>query len=185
MPKIVEECPYNGVIEKISRLGLTPLMVEVREILTGFQLLVLEEKDKNGGAAIRKLIDLQFAKADNWKKKQTGDVDWTKCKIINGTKVCIGIEIQFSARSDLIIRDIVHLRKAIVAGAIDIGILVVPTDKLSYFATDRGPSITAGKRVVDEMNANALPLILIAIEHDGPGPALAKERTRQGRLKED
>jgi len=100
-------------------------------------------------------------------------------QIYYGTAVCIGVEIQFSARSDLIIRDLVHLRDAINLGEIDLGILVLPTDLLSYYATDRGPSISAGMRVVREMKVDELPLLLIAIEHDGPGPALAKQEKKQ------
>jgi hypothetical protein len=40
------------------------------------------------------------------------------------------VEIQFSARSDLVVIDLIHLRKAIVQGKIDIGVLVVPSDRL-------------------------------------------------------
>ena len=60
MPQIVEEVHYNGAKERIARLGLAPLVDEVKAALTGFQLLVKEQVDANGGAAVRKLIDLQF-----------------------------------------------------------------------------------------------------------------------------
>ena len=179
MPRIVVSHPYDGAGQRISRLGLQSLLDELYGILSGFELRVLEQKDANGGAAIRKLIDREFGKAGGWAKTTVGDVDWVKCKYINGTAVCIGVEVQFSARSDLIIRDLVHLRDAINLGEIDLGILVLPADLLSYYATDRGPSISAGMRVVREMKVDELPLLLIAIEHDGPGPALAKQEKKQ------
>jgi hypothetical protein len=59
----------------------------------------------------------------------SGAIDWQKCLIINGIRICIGVEIQFSARSDLLGIDIIHLRQAIPAGEIDVGILVVPNDR--------------------------------------------------------
>jgi hypothetical protein len=175
VPRITEEKAYDGALERIKRLGLTPLVDEVRGILEGFTLLVKEEKDANGGAVVRKQVDARFQRADGWKKKQTGAVDWTKCKVINGTRVCVGVEIQFSARSDLIVVDLIHLRKALVDGDIDLAILVVPADRLGRFLTDRGPRMSDAKRHVREARVEDLPLMLIAVEHDGPGPALAKQ----------
>jgi hypothetical protein len=92
--------------------------------------------------------------------------------------VCVGVEIQFSARSDLVVIDIIHLRQALTAGEIDVGILVLPTNRLSTFLTDRGPSIATAKRHVLAACAEDLPLLLIALEHDGPGPPLAKQGKR-------
>jgi hypothetical protein len=180
MPKIVEEKQYNGAEERVKRLGLEPLLNEVRLVVTAFALRVKEERDANGGAAVRKLIDARFEGAKGWLKKQTGDVDWTKCQIVNGTGVCIGVEVQFSARSDLIVIDLIHLRKAVVNGHIDVGVLVVPSDRLAVFMTDRGPKMADAKRHVLESKSEDLPLILIAIEHDGPGPPLAKQFKKRG-----
>lgn len=145
MAQIVEEHPYNGVTQRIERLGLAPLLDELRTILQEFPLLVEERRDANGGAAVRKMIDERFEQARGWEKKQTGDVDWTKCHTINGARVCVGVEIQFSARSDLIVIDVIHLPK----------------------------------RHVREARADDLPLLLIALEHGGPGPALAKQAKRR------
>ena len=181
MPRIVEEQSYNGVSEKTARLGLEPLLEEIRGILRGFTLLVKEERDANGGAAVRRLIDDRFERAAGWTKKQTGDVDWTKCLIVNGTRVCIGVEIQFSARSDLVVVDLIHLRKALTEGKSDVAMLVVPSDRLGVFLTDRGPKIADAKRHVREARADDLPLPLVALEHDGPGPALAKQSKRSPR----
>ena len=178
MPNIVEEKSYNGALERVNRLSLGALVDEVRSIVTGFDLRVKESRDANGGAAVRKLIDAQFQKAEGWTKTQTGDVDWRKCRKINGTSICLGVEIQFSARSDLLVIDIIHLRKVIVAGSIDVGILVVPSDRLSIFLTDRGPSMADAQRHVKEARAEDLPLILMSVEHDGAGPALAKQKKK-------
>lgn len=179
MPKITEEFLYNGASEKVSRLGLSALLEEVRSIATGFELLVKEAKDANGGAAVRKLLDLQFEKSGTWIKKQTGDVDWTKCKIVNGTRVCLGVEVQFSARSDLLAIDVHHLRRAIISGQIDIGVLLVPDNGLAVFLTDRGPKMSDAKRHVEEARAQDLPLILISLRHDGPGIPLEKQLKRK------
>lgn len=179
MARIVEEQPYNGVRERVERLGLAPLLDELRGILQDFPLRVKEVRDGNGGAAVRKLIDARFERATGWTKKQTGDVDWTKCHTANGTRVCLGVEIQFSARSDLIVIDLIHLRKALTDGKIDVAVLVVPSDRLGVFLTDRGPKIADARRHVREARADDLPLLLIALEHDGPGPALAKQAKRR------
>jgi hypothetical protein len=179
MPIITEETAYNGAQERIQRLGLQELVDNVRAIITGFSLRVKEERDANGGAAVRKLLDSRFLEAGGWTKAQTGDVDWVKCHVVNGTRVCVAVEVQFSARSDLLVIDVIHLRKALVGGAIDLGVLVVPSDRLSVFLTDRGPSIADAKRHVHEARAEDLPLLLIALEHDGPGAALAKQKKRR------
>lgn len=181
MPKQTEEFHYNGARERIARLGLSTLIDEVKSITTGFDLRLKEEKDANGGAAVRKLIDAQFEKARGWTKKKTGDVDWTKCKIVNGTRICVGVEVQFSARSDLLAIDVHHLRRAIIAGDIDIGMLVVPDDTLAVFLTDRGPKMSDAKRHVEEARAQDLPLVLLALRHDGPGSALAKQAKRRSK----
>ena len=95
MPKITHEVLYGGAAEKIVRLGLTSLYDELKQILQGFQLLVREEKDANGGAAVRIMIDAEFEarRKTGWTKQQTGAVDWTECRIINGTSLCIGVEM--------------------------------------------------------------------------------------------
>lgn len=177
MPKITDEESYGAATEKIARLGLTPLLAEVKQIIQGFPLRVKEQKDANGGAAVRKLLDAEFEKrrATGWLKRVTGAVDWTKCLTINGTRVCIGVEVQFSGRSDLIIVDIIHLRAALTHGVIDVGILLVPNDRLGPFLTDRGPRIADARRLIREARVEDLPLLLIGIEHDGPGVALAKQ----------
>jgi len=177
MPTL-EEIPYDGFYEKIKRLGLEPILNEARDVLSGFMLNVMEKKDSNGGAALREIIDGRFQEAGGWTKKQTGDVDWTKCHRVNGTEVCLGIEIQMSARSDMLVMDIHHLRTAMAAGRIDVGVLAVPSDRLGGFLTDRAPCLSDAKRHVDVARATDLPLLLLGLSHDGPGDPLPKRYKR-------
>jgi hypothetical protein len=178
LPRIVEEVPYDGAIERIARLGLTKLLAEIRDLITSFELLVEERRDANGGAHVRKILDARFTEMGGWHKKVTGDVDWTKSQIVNGTRVCVGVELQISGRSDLIVVDLIHLRKAVITGQIDVGVLVVPSDVLGVFMTDRGPTMSDAKHHAREARVEDWPLLIIAFEHDGPGPALPKQAKR-------
>jgi hypothetical protein len=178
MPKIVEEIYYNGARERIERLGLGPLIDEIKNAVQGFTLLVKEETDTNGGAVVRKLLDQRFAAAGGWTKKTGGDIDWTKCHRVNGTRVCVGVEVQVSARSDLLVMDMIHLTAAFRDGRLDVGVVIVPSDRLSRFLTDRGPCISDAKRHAKVARLEDSPLVLLAIEHDGPGEPLAKQKKR-------
>jgi len=181
MPQIVEEVYYDGAAERIERLGLSPLIDEIKSAITGFQLLVEERVDANGGAAVRKLIDAQFDKLGGWTRKVTGDIDWTKCKTVNGTRVCIGVEVQVSARSDLLVMDMIHLHAAFRDGRIDVGLVIVPSDRLSRFLTDRAPCMSDAKRHANAARLEDSSLVLFAIEHEGPGRPLVKQAKRTPR----
>jgi hypothetical protein len=146
MTRLAQSKDYNGARERIERLGLQSLWEELEGVLTRFQLLVKEARDANGGAVVRDMIDSEFVRVGGWKKQQTGGVDWTKCKMANGVSVCLGVEIQFSGRSDLLIVDVTHLRDEITSGSIDVGVLVVPSDRLGKFLTDRGPKFSDAVR---------------------------------------
>jgi hypothetical protein len=114
-------------------------------------------------------------KRGGWTKKQTGDIDWTKCKTVNGTRVCIGVEVQVSARSDLLVVDMIHLTAAFRAGRLDAGVVIVPSERLGRYLTDRGPCFSDAKKHANVARLEDSPLILFAIEHDGAGDALAKQ----------
>src|SRR5258705_4744687 len=172
MPKL-EEIAYDGFFEKTKRLGLDAVLNEARGILSNFSLLVLERKDSNGGAALRELIDERFAAATGWKKQQTGDVDWTKCHRVNGTEVCLGVEVQMSARGDMLVMDVHHLRTGMTAGRIDVGVLAVPSDRLGMFLTDPAPWVSAAKRNAEKSRGTALRWFLFGSTPDGPGNALS------------
>ncbi len=182
MPKIAEIVFYDGAEEKVRRLGLNGLFEEIKEAVTAFRLIVKPECNANSGGVLRQMIDAQFRAIGGWTRRTAGDIDWRKCKIVNGTQVCIGVEVQVSARSDLVFRDVVHFRNQMAKGLIDVGVEILPSDALSYFLTDRAPAMSDGKRIMDEMRADDLPLVFFAIEHDATGHiALPKMITRQGK----
>lgn len=176
MPRIVHEEAYDGVLEKVERLGLAAIVDEIRAIVTEFLLLLKEEIDANGAAAVRKMIDGGFAAADGWEKRTTGAADWTKKKVVNGTTLCVKVEVQVSSRSDSLIRDVIHLRDSLERGELDVGVVIVSSDLLGAFLTDRVPKLRDALRTIKEARAEHLPFLVIAIEHDGPGPALPKQR---------
>jgi hypothetical protein len=181
MPTLEEEA-YDGFHEKVKRLGLSGLLAEARGALSSFDLRVLEKKDANGGAALREMIDARFSAAGGWRNIQSGGIDWSKCHRANGTEVCLGIEVQMSARSDMLVMDIQHLRVAMTNGEIDVGILAVPSDRLGAFLTDRAPCLSDAKRHMEMARATDLPMLIIGLTHDGPGDPLRKryKRTQRG-----
>jgi hypothetical protein len=172
----VEEHPYDGAAERITRLGLRPLVDEVRRLLKSLRVSLKEERHANSGQALRKLIDERFEKGRGWSRKTSGGADWKKCRKINGTTVCIEVEVQVSARSDLVVIDIYHLRRSIQSGKIDLGILIVPTDRLNRFLRSRQPSLRETQRAIEETDAHRIPIVVMAVEHDGSGPALTGRR---------
>ncbi len=170
--KIVQEIPYNGAEQRIARLNLVPLVEEVRNILKGLKVQLKEQKHANSGGALRKLIDSRFEQEGGWSRRTTGASDWKKCAEINGVRVCVEVEVQVSARSDLVVIDIYHLRRSIQAGEIDLGVLIVPSDRLAPFLKSRQPNLRETQRAIEETDAHRIPLLVMAIEHDGTGPAL-------------
>ena len=100
---------------------------------------------------------------------------------MGSTTFCIGVEIQVSGRSDIISVDLIHLRKELLQGKIDLAVLVVPSDLLGNFLTDRVAKFSEAKRHIEMARAEDMPFVLIAIEHDGPGPALSKQGKRSSK----
>ena len=174
----IQVTSYDGAETKIERLGLKPLLDELEHLISSFEIRVSEERQANSAGVIRERLDERFRNAGGWQQRKTGDVDWKKCKTVNGTRVCIGVEIQVSGRD--VYRDILHLKNRIVSGDIDIGAIVVSSDRLQQFLTDRTPNASYTKTVIDEQDANRLPILLIEMEHDGPGPRLEKKITNRG-----
>src|SRR6266571_3490040 len=167
MTRIVKEEYFDGAKEKIERLGLWPLINEIKAAITSFKLEIKKQIHINGAATLRELIDGALRDVGDWTNQASGDVDWIKCRVVDGVRVCVGVEVQMSARSDLIFRDIVHFQKQLREGQIDICVEILPGDSMSYYLTDRTPCFSDGVRVVQEMLADNLPIVLIAIENDG------------------
>jgi len=149
---------------------------ECRAILEGLEVVLEERKDANGGKALRELIDARFDAVGGWEVQKTGGIDWKKASAHGESNPMLGVEIQVSARSDLVVRDVIHLRNELESGMIDVGVIVVPSDRMAVFLTDRCPNLREAKRAIEEdMRAHHLPLVLLGIEHDGTGPALRKQ----------
>jgi hypothetical protein len=66
-------------------------------------------------------------------------------------------------------------------GRIDIGVLLVASDRLGKFLTDRAPRIADAKRMIFEARVEDLPLIVMGLEHDGSGPLLKKRKKRSAK----
>jgi hypothetical protein len=172
---------YNGAMDKVCRLGLAGLFFELQQIILETEIRLVEEKDANGAAVIRKALDEAFLQKGEWNKQTTGGIDWIKRTRYNETILSrIGVEVQVSARSDLLVRDVVHLRNSLQSAEIDIGVIVVPDDRLQLFLPDRSPSYKDAIRYIEEefKEAMTFPIIVIAIEHDGPGEILPKQKRK-------
>lgn len=128
-----------------------------------------------------------FGHYEEWVQSKSGDIDWVKRFRYNQTIVSrIGVEIQVSGRSDLLARDIVHIRNNLQDSHIDVGVIVVPSDQFEYFLTDRVANFSYAVRYVEEelREAQAYPIILLGIEHDGfSEKALPKKTTNKGKLR--
>ena len=179
--KITKMRFYDGARDKVCRLGLSQLFIELQQAIFDTPIYLLEKKDANGAAVVRKALDAKFEELGEWVKKISGGIDWIKRIRYNETIVSrIGVEIQVSARSDLLIRDIVHLRNSLQEGEIDVGVIVVPDDRLQVFLPDRTPCFKDAVRYIEDefKEATTFPIVLIAIEHDGPGEPLKKKKRK-------
>lgn len=174
---------YGGARQKICRLGLADLFLELHEIILRTTIVLEERVKANGASGIREALDNSFAKGQDWVGIKAGGIDWVKRVRFNQTFLArLGVEIQVSARSDLLIRDVVHLRNSLQQAEIDVGVIVVPDDRMQKFLTDRTPSFSDAIRYIEVefKEATTFPIVVIAIEHDGIGPALPKKTTNLG-----
>jgi hypothetical protein len=178
MPQITLEQDYNGFSTKVDRLGLISLLNEAISTLSSFDLLVEEKKHANGTRGIRQSIDAAFEILGGWSKLSTGGIDWKKT---NSQGASIGVEVQVSGRSDMLAVDVMHLKEEITNGTIDVGVIIVPDDRLSRFLTDRTPNAATALKHVNH-RASDLPIRVVAFSHDGSGEALVKMRTNLGKI---
>jgi hypothetical protein len=176
MPIIVDEVYYNGFQQKIERLGLDVRYNEIKKTFS-FSLLLCEQRQINGTKPIRRAFDEGFSRLLGWRKVTSGGIDWTAASA-NGSS--IGVEVQVSGRSDMLAVDVLHLRGDLENGTIDAGVIIVPSDLLSRYLTDRTPNLATAKRHIGDQFRN-LPLCLLAFEHDGPGDPIPKMVTNLGK----
>lgn len=183
MPNVAERMFFAGAQEKIDRLGLKGIWTELETVLTGFEFCLNNDDKSDAGIVLRKLLDDRFRSLSSWNKKKGEGIDWAGCHRANGTRVCLGVEIQFSvsAKSDLIFVDLQYLYDEIDSGRIDVGVMVVPSTKLGYFLREGAATYKDAVRGIQRANASHYPVAVLALEHDGPGLALTKRRTRQGK----
>lgn len=183
--KITKIKYYGGAQEKVCRLGLSHLFLELQDIIFNTEIKVLEKKQANSAAVVRESLDKGFSIRDNWIQKKSGGTDWVKRIRYNDSIISrIGVEIQVSGRSDSLSRDFVHLRNDLQDSTIDIGIIVVPDDAFEYYLTDRVANYTYATRYAEFELKEAInyPIIIIAIEHDSfSDTALPKRRTNLGK----
>ncbi len=175
---------YGGAREKVCRLGLADLFLELQEIIFDTRIEIAEEPKANGAAVVREALDKRFETGTDWIKTTAGGVDWVKRIRYNATFMArLGVEIQVSARSDLLIRDVVHLRNSLQESHIDVGVIVVPDDRFQTFLPDRTPSFRDAVRYIEQefKEAMTFPIVVIAIEHDRVGKALPKKKTNKGK----
>nr|VFJ95693.1 MAG: Restriction endonuclease BglII [Candidatus Kentron sp. H]VFJ96537.1 MAG: Restriction endonuclease BglII [Candidatus Kentron sp. H]VFK02455.1 MAG: Restriction endonuclease BglII [Candidatus Kentron sp. H] len=176
---------YGGSREKVCRLGLAHLFLELQEILISTRIRILDRKQENGAGRVRELINERFREYEDWIQSKSGDIDWVKRLRFNQTIVSrLGVEVQVSGRSDLLARDIVHIRNNLQDSHIDAGVIVVPSDAFEYFLTDRVANYSYAVRYVEEelREAQSYPIILIAVEHDGfSDEPLPKKMTNKGK----
>jgi hypothetical protein len=174
---------YGGAREKLCRLGLANLFFELQQIIFDTSITVEETAQANGAAEVRAALDATFKSGIDWQHTASGGVDWIKRLRYNATiLVRLGVEVQVSARSDLLIRDVVHLRKSLQEGIIDVGVIIVPSDRFSRLLVDRTPSLADAIRYIEHEfpEATLIPVVLIAVEYDSVGPALPKRTTNMG-----
>jgi len=168
----------------VCRLGLSHIFLELLEILVSTDIHVLDQKQANGAGRVRELIDDRFGGYEDWVQSKSGDVDWVKRFRYNQTIVSrIGVEIQVSGRSDLLARDIIHIRNSLQDSNIDVGVIVVPSDEFEFFLTDRVANFSYAVRYVEEelREAKDYPIVLLAVEHDGfTDSPLPKKVTNKG-----
>ena len=61
MPVIVDLRAYDGFERRIERLGLSPIVDGIKQLITGFDLRVAETRHANDAAVIRERLDDRFA----------------------------------------------------------------------------------------------------------------------------
>ena len=111
----------------------------------------MDKKQANGAGRLRELIDEKFKSYDDWILSKSGDIDWIKKIRYNHSIISrIGVEIQVSGRSDLLARDIVHIRNNLQDSNIDVGVIVVASDEFEYYLTDRIANFSYAVRYVEE-----------------------------------
>lgn len=119
--KIAKIRYYGGSREKVCRLGLAHIFLELQEILISTEIRILDKRKANGAAVVREKIDASFGEFPDWVQSKSGDIDWVKRLRFNQTIVTrMGVEIQVSGRSNALSTDMVHIRNSLQDSIIDV-----------------------------------------------------------------
>ena len=182
MPNVTENMFFGGAQQKLDRLGMKSIWNELENILTGFQVHFYKHDRRAAGVVLRRLLDNRFRSLSSWNENQGEGIDWIGFHTVKEARVCLGVEIQFSvsAQSGLLLVDLQYLYDEIVAGRIDVGVMVVPSTKLALSLTDDVATYRDAVRSIQRAGASHYPVAVLALEHDGSGTALTKRRPRQG-----
>lgn len=165
---------------------MAELFLELEDLLLNTGIYIKYEKNANSAGHVREQIDKGFDQAGGWTKNTSGDIDWIKKIRYNDSLIArMGVEIQVSSRSELLFKDILHIRNRIQDGYIDAAAVVVPDNEFAYYLTDRIPNFSYALQVFEEYakEAKDQPIVLIGIGQDGSSEAvLPKKKTKQGKL---
>jgi hypothetical protein len=111
---------------------------------------------------IREKVDEGFDAIGGWTKKSSGDVDWMKSRVADDITTRIGVEVRIAGRNAALAVDIIHLRRKIMDGALDAGIIVVPNETFGAFLAYKHPTIADAIRLKKEADFNDVPIMLMA-----------------------
>lgn len=176
--KITQLRFYDGARERVCRLGLADLLLELQDVLLSAEVHGEEGVYTEHVLSLYSLIDGALEARGGWERRSRSGIDWVREFRYNQTFLSrLGVELQVPSRTDMSIGDVTHLRYAIIEGLIDVGVVVVPDDRLQVFLPDRTPAFRDAVRYIEEEFKEAMnyPFVIVAIEHDAPGDALPKQ----------
>ncbi len=164
---------FDGADALIDRLGLDELLAEVRNILTGFELLVEAEKATERSGDLRRTMDSALPVAGGWVRTTRSFVLFQAACNERPAASHLHRRRLRSQAERISFVDLIHCEIAS-QGAIDLSVLIVPSDKVGLYLTDRVARVSEAMRHIKMGRFEDMPFVLIAMEHDGPGPRLAK-----------
>jgi hypothetical protein len=142
----------------------------------------LKKKEGNGAGDIADKLVGMLKRLKGWRegKKSEGEPDFIACIDHDGATVCLGVEIQISARSVQVYQDVVHLRAAFRERKIDVGVIVINADDFAQYLPSRVANLREAQKYIGEtIDQRDLPLLVIPIKHDGfQTAAIPKRQTR-------
>jgi hypothetical protein len=159
-------------------LGLTGPLLELEEALLSAEFRFEDDAYNEDALRLNNVLDEALESRDGWEKPSADGVHWVKkWRYDQAVLACLGVKLEGASCGSALRDGIVHLRYAIIKGLIDVGVVVVPDDRLQVFLPDRTPSFKDAVRYIEEEFKEAMnyPFVIMAVEHDGPGDALPKQ----------